>query len=230
LGPLEIRQITSIFAGSTLYQNPMKNLSLILNVVLLVAVVILYVLHFSGRGATESKSSSSDTSAIDLKLAYINSDSVLEHYDYLKVNREQLETKGKKMQQDLENRTTGLRNEIATYQRSVSGMTLGQARAAEEDLGKKQQNLQLYQQSLEQQMMQEQAKLNKELYDRITGFLKGYGQEKGLQVVLKFDQTSDVLYGGEGLDITQDVIKGLNQSYQTEKKGPAAKPDSAKTK
>jgi outer membrane protein len=208
----------------------MKNLSLILNIVLLVAVVILYVLHFSGRATTQSKSSSSDTSAVNLKLAYINSDSVLKHYDYLKVNREQLEAKTKKMDQDLQNRTTGLRNEIANYQRSVSGMTLGQARAAEEDLGKKQQNLQLYQQSLQQQLMQEEAKLNKELYDRITGFLKGYGREKGLQVVLKFDPTSDVLYGGESLDITQDVIKGLNESYQTEKKGPTAKADSSKTK
>jgi outer membrane protein len=208
----------------------MKNLSLILNVVLLVAVVILYVLHFSGPGKVESRSSGSDTSAVDLKVAYINSDSVLKYYDYLKVNRDQLEVKTKKMDQDLRNRTVGLQNEITAYQRNVSGMTLGQARAAEEDLGKKQQNLQLYQQSLQQQLMQEEAKLNKELYDRITGFLKEYGQEKGLQVVLKFDPTSDVLYGGESLDITQDVIKGLNESYQSEKQGPGAKADSTTAK
>ena len=208
----------------------MKNLSLILNVVLLVAVIILYVLHFSGPGKVESRSSGSDTSAVDLKVAYINSDSVLKYYDYLKVNRDQLEAKTKKMDQDLRNRTVGLQNEITAYQRNVNGMTLGQARAAEEDLGKKQQNLQLYQQSLQQQLMQEEAKLNKELYDRITGFLKEYGQEKGLQVVLKFDPTSDVLYGGESLDITQDVIKGLNESYQTEKQGPGVKADSTTAK
>ena len=208
----------------------MKNLSLILNVVLLVAVAILYVLHFSGTGKAASKSSSSDTSAVNLKVAYINSDSVLKHYEYLKVNREQLEAKTKKMDQELQNRTVGLRNEITAYQRNVSGMTLGQARAAEEDLGKKQQNLQLYQQSLQQQLLQEEAKLNKELYDRITGFLKGYGQEKGLQVVLKFDPGSDVLYGGESLDITSDVIKGLNESYQAEKTGGTAKADSTTAK
>lgn len=208
----------------------MKNLSLILNVVLLVAVIILYVLHFSGPGKVESRSSGSDTSAVDLRVAYINSDSVLKYYDYLKVNRDQLEAKTKKMDQDLRNRTVGLQNEITAYQRNVSGMTLGQARAAEEDLGKKQQNLQMYQQSLQQQLMQEEAKLNKELYDRITGFLKEYGQEKGLQVVLKFDPTSDVLYGGESLDITQDVIKGLNESYQSEKQGPGAKADSTTAK
>lgn len=208
----------------------MKNLSLILNAVLLVAVAILYVLHFSGSGKVESKSSSSDTSAVNLKVAYINSDSVLKHYEYLKVNRQQLEAKTKKMDQELQNRTVGLRNEITAYQRNVSGMTLGQARAAEEELGKKQQNLQMYQQSLQQQLMQEEAKLNQELYERITGFLKGYGQEKGLQVVLKFDPGSDMLYGGESLDITEDVIKGLNEAYLAEKKMPATKADSTTAK
>jgi outer membrane protein len=201
----------------------MKNLSLILNVVLLVAVVFLYVLHFSPSGKVEATSSASDTSAVNLKVAYIQSDSVLKHYEYLKVNRVQLEAKTKKMDQDLRNRTSGLEKEIAAYQRNVSTMTLGQVRAVEEDLGKKQQNLQMYQQSLQQQLMQEEAKLNKELYDRITTFLKGYGEDKGLQVVLKFDPTSDVLYGGESLDITQDVITGLNASYEEEKKAAGQK-------
>lgn len=206
----------------------MKNLSLILNIVLLVAVIVLYVLHFSQQ-KVESTSSPSDTSNVNLKLAYILSDSVLKHYEYLKVNREQLEAKTKKMDQDLRNRTMGLQNEISAYQRNVSGMTLGQARATEEDLGKKQQNLQLYQQSLQQQLMQDEAKLNKELYDRITVFLKKYGEEKGLQVVLKYDPTSDVLFGGAGLDITDDVIKGLNEDYKTEK-GSATKSDSTAAK
>jgi outer membrane protein len=203
----------------------MKNLSLLLNIVLLVAVIILYVLHFSPTKA-ETRASSSDTTAVDLKIAYINSDSVLKHYDYLKINRDQLEVKTKKMDSDYRNRAVGLQNEITAYQRNVSSMTLGQARAAEEDLGKKQQNLQLYQQSLQQQLMQEEAKLNKELYERITKFLKKHGQEKGLQVVLKFDPTSDVLYGGESLDITQDVIAGLNTMYQEEKSGAKTKADS----
>ena len=199
----------------------MKNLSLILNIVLLVAVVFLYVLHFSSPAKVEGKSSSSDTSSVNLKLAYINSDSVLAHYEYLMVHREQLEAKSRKMDQDLRNRSAGLEKEITAYKRNVSSMTLGQVRAVEEDLGKKQQNLQMYQQSLQQQLMQDEAKLNRELYDRITTFLKGYGKEKGLQVVLKFDPTSDVLYGRESLDITQDVIVGLNSAYEEEKKTAA---------
>lgn len=201
----------------------MKNFSLALNIILLVAVVVLYVLYFSGNRPKKASSSASDTSNVNLKIAYINSDTVLKYYDYLKVNKDQLEAKSNKLNQEFRNRAIGLDSEIKAYQRNVNSMTLGQVRAAEEDLAKKQQNLQMYQQTLSQQLMEEEAKLNKELYDRVTSFLKTYGDERGLQLVLKYDPTSDVLYGTSGLDITRDVITGLNEAYKTEKVTPAKK-------
>jgi outer membrane protein len=206
----------------------MKNLSLILNIVLLVAVGVLYYLHFAGpKGASVSSSSSSLPS--DVKIAYINSDTVLKYYEYLKVNRDKMEARTKKLEQEYRNRATGLQSEVTAYQRNVNTMTLGQVRAVEEDLQKKQQNLQMYQQSLSQQLMEEESKLNRELYDRITTFLKKYGEEKGLQVVLKYDPTSDVLYGVPGLDISQDVITGLNSEYASEGTG-GVKSDTTATK
>lgn len=204
----------------------MKNLSLVLNAILLVAVGVLYYLHFStGKPASSSESTSSTG---DLKIAYINADTVLKYYEYLKTTKVKLEEKTKKMDQDYRNRAMGLQNEIAAYQRNVSNMTLGQVKAVEEDLGKKQQNLQMYQQTLSQQLMEEEAKIQKELYDRITVFLKKYGNEKGLQIVLKFDPTSDVLFAGQPLDISQDVITGLNDAYKLE--GSKPKADSTATK
>jgi outer membrane protein len=208
----------------------MKNLSIILNVILLVAVVVLYVLFFTSGKKPNGVSSRNDTTNLDLKIAYINSDTVLKYYDYLKVNKDQLEAKTTKLKQDFRQRAIGLDSEIKAYQRNVSSMTLGQVRAAEEDLAKKQQNLQMYEQTLSQQIMEEEARLNKELYDRVTTYLKEYGSEKGLQLVLKYDPTSDVLYGTSGIDITQDVIAGLNQAYQTEQNGPAAKSDTTKAR
>ncbi len=206
----------------------MKNLSLALNIVLLVAVGVLYYLHFASPATTAKSDDGGVRPASDLQIAYINSDTVLKYYDYLKVSRDQLESKTKKMEQDLRNRAQGLQNEFAAYQRNVSNMTLGQVKATEEDLAKKQQNFQMYQQSLQQEMMTEESKLNKALYDRITAFLDKYGKEKGLQVVLKFDPTSDVLHVAEGLDISQDVIKGLNDEYKIEKGGGKSDTTSAK--
>lgn len=208
----------------------MKNLSLILNVVLLIAVGVLFFLHFSGNKQSGGSVSGTAAASIpsDIKVAYINSDTVLEHYEYLKAKRLQLEEKTKKIEQEYRTRAQGLQNEFTAYQRNVNNMTLGQVKAVEEDLGKKQQNLQLYQQSISQQLMEEEQKLNRELYERVTKFLKQYAADNNIQVVLKYDPTSDLLFAGEALDVSQDVIKGLNTAYQSEGKGGTSKAPAAK--
>jgi|JI7StandDraft_1071085.scaffolds.fasta_scaffold42294_2 outer membrane protein len=199
----------------------MKNLSLALNAVLLIAVGVLYYLHFSPKSS--SSSSSEITRPSDFQIAYINSDSVLKHYEFVKVNMGKLETKGKKLDQDLQNRAQALQNDITAYQQNYGNMTIGQAKAVEEDLGKKRQNLELYQRGLEQEIMNEQSVMTEELYKKITAYLKDYAEERQLQVVLKYNPGSDLLYGGANIDITNDVISGLNEIYKKDQSAPNAK-------
>jgi outer membrane protein len=203
----------------------MKNLSLILNGVLLVAVGILYFLFFSSKKSGESTIAAPS----NLKIAYIKSDTVLKYYEYFKEQNTIFEAKNKRLSQDMQNRAQSLQNDINAYQRNVGNLTIGQAKAVEEDLAKKQQNFRLYQQSVDQEVANDQAKVQGELYGRITAFLKKYAEGSELQVVMKFDQTSDVLFGGPGIDISQDVIKGLNEAYKNEKSNPV-KADTTQTK
>ena len=203
----------------------MKNLSLILNGVLLVAVGVLYFLFFSGKKSNES----TVTAPSNLKIAYIKSDTVLKYYDYFKEQQDIFDAKRKKLEQDMQNRGQSLQNDINAYQRNVGNLTIGQAKAVEEDLAKKQQNFRLYQQSVEQEVVNDQARVQGELYGKITSYLKKYAEGTDLQVVMKFDQASDVLFGGPGIDISQDVIKGLNAEYKNEKANPV-KADTTKTK
>lgn len=204
----------------------MKTLSLVLNAILLIAVAVLFYFHYS---EPKGQSSVDYTGGDGLKIAYINADTVLKYYEYFKVNRDKFEAKGKQLDQELKNRAQGLQSEIESYQRNVNSMTIGQARAVEEDLGKKRQNLQLYQEGLSQQMLVDQDKMTKELYTKVTTYLKKYGQERGLQLVLKYDASSDLLFGRDSLDITTAVVKGLNEAYTLEKATPA-KPDSTGAK
>lgn len=207
----------------------MKNISLVLNAILGLAVVVLYYLHFSGP---KSASSVAGGSAANLSMAYVNADTVLKYYDYSKVGREKLESKGKQMDQELNARAASLQGEFESYQRNVSSMTIGQARAVEEDLTKKRNNLQMYQESLSQQMLMEQEKMNRELYDKVTAFLKKYSEERGVQIIFKYNVASDVLFASDSLDISKAVIKGLNEAYQLEKQTqkPAAKDSVDKAK
>ena len=196
----------------------MKNVSLVLNIVLIIAVGVLYYLHFAGSGSSANGGSNvSSASASGQRIVYINSDSVLKHYTYLEDISKVMEAKQTKLNNEFRSRAQGLQNEFNEYQRNVGNLTLSQAKSIEEGLAKKEQNLRMYEQSLSQELSEDQDKIRRQLYEKITDYLKEYGKANGLHVVLKFDPTSDVLFAGDSLDITSDVIKGLNEKYKEEK-------------
>lgn len=194
----------------------MKNLSIILNVVLLVAILVLYFLHFSSQNQTEDQPASLATAAIPLNIAYINSDTLLKNYEFSKVAADELENKKDELQAEYENRARGLQTEIQNFQRNAQNMTIAQARAVEEDLTKKQQNLLRYQETLTQSLMQEEAKISNDLYDKVSDYLHKYGLANNFQLVLTYQKGSGVLYANDSLNITQEVVTGLNDAYAKE--------------
>lgn len=203
----------------------MKNLSLALNAVLLVAVGILYYLHFSG---SSEENNPKLTVATPTGVAYINTDSVLKYYEYTKVNNKKLQDKAERLQSDLKTRAAALQGEINDYQRNINSLTRGQIQSVEEGLARKEQNFRMAQQSAEQTILEEQQNLSLEMYGKITEFLKKYGQQNGLQIVIKRDQSSDLWYGDEALDITKQVIEGLNAAFKAEGQAPAKADSTAK--
>jgi len=192
-----------------------KNLSVVLNVVLFIAVAVLYYLHFSSNDMQNAKSEVSGNSEIvDSNIVFVNSDSIVANYDYIKDKQTELEKKSIKLDTEYKNRAQGLQTEFNNYQQNSANLTIGQARAVEEDLMKKQQNLKLYEQSLMQELAGEEAKISQELYDQVSRVVASYGKNNNVQMVVKFNQGSDVLFANEGLDITNEVIQLLNEDYK----------------
>lgn len=198
----------------------MKNLSLILNVVLLVAVAVLFYLHFSGGRSAGSEGNQkvlAGTPRSKTVIAYVNSDSLLNKYDFFKDIEQELQQVEKKYTQEYDNRARGLESEIKTFQQTAGNMTMGQAKAREEELMRKQNNLMQYQQNLAQRLMQEQARYQDSLYTVVREYVKEYGQQNNLDVVLTYQKGSGVIYASDSLDITQEVIAGLNERYRGKK-------------
>lgn len=207
----------------------MKNLSLLLNVILFIAVAVLYFLHFSSDDKTAETADTSSAGVADksgLKIAYVNSDSLISNFDFFIEKSEELEEERSKSETDLENRARGIEKQVSDFQRTRGNMTINQARAIEEDLYKKQQNLLQYRENLAQQLMKKESEVNNELYDKVSSYLKEYGSKHKMQVVLSYTRNSGVLYANDSLDITQVVITGLNDSYRNSNTAAA---DTAKT-
>ncbi|UII24075.1 OmpH family outer membrane protein [Fulvivirga ligni] len=197
----------------------MKNLSLVLNVILIIAVGVLYVLHFNTDHSEETKEAGI-LQASEYSVAYINSDSLVKNYELFQKKQEELTAKSEKLQKEYQARAEGLQKEVNDYQRNVNNLTIGQAKAVEENLMKKQQNLRMYQEGLSQQIMQDQSKMNEEIYTKISGFLKDYSSKRGLELVVQYTPGSDILYANDSMNITTNVIKGLNEAYNAELNAP----------
>ncbi len=216
----------------------MKNLSIIINVGLLLAVAVLYFLHFAGKSpdAREDSAIVSDTTMPEkISIVYINEDSLLEKYEFFKELASKLEQKRKNLESDYTSKAQGLQTEITNFQRNAGNMTISQARAVEEDLMRKQQNLVRYQETLGQDMLKEETDVNRQLFEKVSGFLEEYAEINGYTVVLNYKPGSALLYGHQAMDVTKEVVSGLNEAYrisknpgQTQKQG-TAKSDTAST-
>lgn len=191
-----------------------NNISIALNIVLLVAVVVLYILHFNSKSGNESTASNGQVNPENLSIAYVNSDSLLKNYNFFKDLEKKLIEKREKLNAEYQNRAEGLQKEIANFQSSAGNMTISQAKAVEDDLRSKQQNLMMYQEQLGQQLRQEEGKMNADLYDKVADYLREYGMDKNLQLVLTYTKGSGVLYANDSLDITDNIIVGLNDDYK----------------
>lgn len=207
-----------------------NNTSLIWNIVLTVALAVLYFLHFSG--SKSGSASASDSSAVGgRRIVYVQVDSLLTNYDFFKETKKELENKRFQLENDLTTRGRSLENEIAFFQQRAQTMTLDQARATEQQLMKKQQDLVQYRDRSAQQLAQQEADKNEMLYKQIQEYIKKYNDENQYEFVLGYSQGGGILYADTTLDVTQKMIEGLNKEYKEKAtKGAAAKADTTSKK
>lgn len=196
----------------------MKNLSIALNIILLIAVIVLYALHFSDRKIQGPSSVNSKTDPGKLTLVYVNSDSLLKNYGLFKELSKTLEDKRTILGKEFSEREKSFQKEVTAFQQSAQTMSPSQIQAKEENLMMKRQGLLQDQERISQQLMQDQATLNDSLYTKITKFLDKYSKEKNYDLVLSHQQGGAILYGHDSLDITPEVIKGLNEQFDQTKK------------
>lgn len=194
----------------------MKNLSIGLNVLLLIAVIVLYILHFSGNGKSTSNQGGTATVNADAKIVYINMDTLLNNYTQSRELNEAFLKKLEANRTELNIKVKNFDREAAEFRNKVGNngfMTRERAEQAQMDLMIKQQNLQKLQQEMTENAQREQMEINRKLYDAITNFLTEYNKAKGFQLILSTTLGGNVLFAQEGFDITNEVVSQLNEQY-----------------
>lgn len=212
--------------------------------VLTAAVIVLYFLHFSGDSTeivspdanetTEAASaaesdvlldelSEDDMNAIgnangQLKIVFVNADSIITQYNYYKKLRSNMEAKAIRSERELEAEGRKLEQEYADAQKKAANMSQEQLAFTEQTLMKKQQNVMMLRESLAQELADEEAKLDKLLQDKVKSYFRRLSKLEGYDYVMSYHGGSNVIYGAPQHDITRRVISDLNAEYAKEQK------------
>ena len=179
-------------------------------------VIILFILHFSGssgKSASSGNMSGGASNGKGLRIAYVDIDSFEAHYESLKAKKAEFKAQQEAMTNELQRSAEQMQQDYAALQEKYQAGTLSksEAEATQKRLGQMQQSLETRRQSLGTQFQDKLDAFNRDLHKRMDDFLATYTKEKNFDYVLSFtDSNPLILYADKTFNITDDVIKGMN--------------------
>ena len=197
----------------------MKNTSLILSAISLVAVVVFGVLFLTkdGKKAEVSAANGENTEAVAQKgdIVYVDLDKILMDYDMANDLRSVVETKVQNIQAEINRRGQRLEKEVASYQEKIQKglMTRSVAEVQGQKLQQQELEFNNYAAQKQQEIQEEQLVMMNQLGDAIQSFITKYNEEKQYAMILTNSGGAPVITADAALDITEAVLAGLNEEY-----------------
>lgn len=175
---------------------------------------------FEGKDA--QKDNSEKVTAAAGSIVYINLDRILKEYDMANDLTSVVNAKAQGIEEDINRRGGKLERDQKDFENKINKglMTQSTAEIQYKKLQDDQLNLQNYAARKQQEIQEEFAVTQNQILDAISSFLKEYNDEKGYAMILttQGDNLSlPIACADSTLDITSDVIEGLNKSYVKEK-------------
>lgn len=202
----------------------MKNAAVVLSSLSLVGVIILFVLFFSHKkegGITGVPAATTAATGGSLRIAYVNVDTLESKYERMKVKTEEFKKRQEQMETELQRSYQQMQSDAAEVQKKAQAGTLTQSeyQAAEKRLSQMQQSFQTRKESLTDQLLKDKDDFNKDLKERLDAFLVEYNKVHHFDYVFYYSSgVSSLLYVNKDLEITKDVVEGMNERAKSEDK------------
>lgn len=193
------------------------------NIILLLGLIALYILHFTGIG-TPSKHNPNATAPVIakdgvLKVAYIDSDTLLAKYQYAIDLQEELDKYKDAQERNYQQQMTQFQKDYQNFLQTGETMTLSQQQAKEAELKQRAEKLSTLEAELTNKVLEKQMSSNTELLNRIFAFVREYNADnQQFDIILRKTFTdSPTMYMDSAMDITNEIIQGLNDEYKSVK-------------
>jgi outer membrane protein len=196
----------------------MKNVTLGLNIVLVIAVAVLFYLHFSTSPAASSVSSTG-TKAVptgNFKIAYFETDSIQNQFEYFKEIDAELQAKNQANSKVLGDMKSIFAAKYQELQKVGSQLSQAELAAKQQELMGMEKTFQGKEKMMNDEMQDETFRKMQDVKKKIEDYLKEYNKDKGYAFILS--SSVDLMYlKDSSYNITQDVVKGLNALYKKKK-------------
>jgi len=196
---------------------------LVCNIILLIGLILLYIFHFTGIG-TKNKHNPNATAPVVakdgvLKIACIDSDTLLAKYQYAIDLQEELNKYKDAQEKSYQEQVTKFNKDYQNFIQTGENMTLSQQQATEAELKQRAEKLGALEGELTQKVMQKQMDSNIELLNRIFAFVREYNaaNQQFDVIIRKTFNDSPTMYINPAMDITDEIIQGLNDEYKSVK-------------
>ena len=165
--------------------------------------------------AVDDKTSAAQENS-GVRIAYVEVDSIMTQYKFCTESSAVLEKKAQNIENTINQKAQALQSAINKFQSDyqnnrITSQAEGEQRQAA--IQKQQSDLQALQQRLSADFQTETEKFNEALRDSIQNYIALYNKDKKYSLILT-KQGDNILYADKALDITDDVIAGLNKAYK----------------
>jgi outer membrane protein len=152
------------------------------------------------------------------KIVYVDSLKLLTNYNGSKVAKEAYEKKVAVWKANIDTLTKEFNMSAQKYEREKAGMNAREKKLTEELLATKQQQLANYQQATAENASKEDKEVTGQVFNEVNDFLKKYGEDHGYEYIMGATTMGNIVYAKKVHDITDEVLKKLNQEYRPTRK------------
>ncbi len=173
-----------------------KNVLVALITLLFAALGFLYYLHFTSQ-----------------RIVYVDSARLVNNYQGMLDARKAYQQKAKVWQGNVDTLAVEVQQAIKDYEKESSSLSQKEKELSQELIRTKQRQLADYQKAISEKAAQEDGQMTAQVLEEINAYIKAYGQRKNYRIIIAATEYGNIAYAADGLDITDEVLEGLNSEY-----------------
>ena len=195
----------------------MKNTPLILSIIACVAAVAALILTLTTpKNHHKAVENTDSIQAVAGDIVYLRLDTLMMQYDMYSDLQSAFEAKAQTVDSDLNKKARKLESDIKNFENQINKGLLTRSAAEQQNnaLQQRQANLQNEAAQKQQELAEESQVLLNQVMFAIQSYLEEYNKEHIFAAILTTTAaTNVVIVGAPALDITQEIVEGLNAEY-----------------